>query len=90
MNTLLYIVPRPSHTHKCTYPHTQTPPSLYAQEVLPYAFRKLIDVLRLRELYELEDAVVPVHAYEKGDFDHMISYLNPACEGLIRNSIKYA
>jgi hypothetical protein len=41
----------------------------------------------LHKLYAPESVAVPVPVNEKGDFNHMISYLYPACEALIRKSI---
>ncbi len=58
------------------------------QETSPYAFRNLIDVLRLHKLYKLEDVGVPVRDTDKGDFNLMLSFPYPACETLINISIK--
>lgn len=69
-----------SHTHAYIRAHTC---HLHAQEVSSYAFRKLVDVLRLRTLYQIEDATVPVRDNDGDDFNHMLSYLYPGCEKLV-------
>lgn len=62
------------------------PIPFHVQEFSPYAFRKLIDVLRLRKVFQLEEVCIPVRQHEKDDFNQMLSYLYPACEELISSS----